>query len=454
MNIAIIILAALLVVAAAVIAWAISKRNECLQKLSADEQEKNGMIETTEILRKEISNRDAAIAAGQASIAVLDSQVGEARKQLDKYNEQIQLLNERIITLSTENSKYNERLTVAASEKERLQREAQLQFNELATKIFDDKARKSDDRLNEILNPLKENIERLKKEINDRSIKDSENHASLREQIGLLRDLNTQIGKDATYLANALKGNNSIQGNWGEQMLEHILSTSGLVKGEQFEVQVTKDDAGNTLTNEAGNRLRPDVIVHLPDEKDIIIDSKVSFRAYVDYVNATDEKTQQEKLREHAISVKKHVDELATKSYQDYVRKAGDFVMMFIPNEGAYLAAMHADSHLWEYAYDKRVVIISPTHLISVLKLVSQLWGHDKQTKNALKIAEEAGKLYDRFVDFTEYMRNIDKGITNARQAYDKAMSKLQDGRGNILRQVETLQELGAKAKKKLQLPE
>ncbi len=454
MNIAIIILAALLVVAAAVIAWTISKRNECLQKLSAYEQEKNGMIETTEILRKEISNRDAAIAAGQASIAVLDSQVGEARKQLDKYNEQIQLLNERIITLSTENSKYNERLTVAASEKERLQREAQLQFNELATKIFDDKARKSDDRLNEILNPLKENIERLKKEINDRSIKDSENHASLREQIGLLRDLNTQIGKDATYLANALKGNNSIQGNWGEQMLEHILSTSGLVKGEQFEVQVTKDDAGNTLTNEAGNRLRPDVIVHLPDEKDIIIDSKVSFRAYVDYVNATDEKTQQEKLREHAISVKKHVDELATKSYQDYVRKAGDFVMMFIPNEGAYLAAMHADSHLWEYAYDKRVVIISPTHLISVLKLVSQLWGHDKQTKNALKIAEEAGKLYDRFVDFTEYMRNIDKGITNARQAYDKAMSKLQDGRGNILRQVETLQELGAKAKKKLQLPE
>lgn len=454
MNIAIIILAALLVVAAAVIAWAISKLNECLQKLSAYEQEKNGMIETTEILRKEISNRDAAIAAGQASIAVLDSQVGEARKQLDKYNEQIQLLNERIITLSTENSKYNERLTVAASEKERLQREAQLQFNELATKIFDDKARKSDDRLNEILNPLKENIERLKKEINDRSIKDSENHASLREQIGLLRDLNTQIGKDATYLANALKGNNSIQGNWGEQMLEHILSTSGLVKGEQFEVQVTKDDAGNTLTNEAGNRLRPDVIVHLPDEKDIIIDSKVSFRAYVDYVNATDEKTQQEKLREHAISVKKHVDELATKSYQDYVRKAGDFVMMFIPNEGAYLAAMHADSHLWEYAYDKRVVIISPTHLISVLKLVSQLWGHDKQTKNALKIAEEAGKLYDRFVDFTEYMRNIDKGITNARQAYDKAMSKLQDGRGNILRQVETLQELGAKAKKKLQLPE
>ena len=176
-----------------------------------------------------------------------------------------------------ENSKYNERLTTVMNERERLQREAQLQFSELATKILDDKTRKSDDRLNEILNPQKKKIELLKKEITERSIKDTENHASLREQIGMLRELNTQIGKDATYLANALKGNNSVQGNWGEQVLENILSASGLIKGEHFEVQVTKDDAGNTLTNETGNRLRPDVIVHLPGDKDIIIDSKVSF---------------------------------------------------------------------------------------------------------------------------------------------------------------------------------
>lgn len=449
-----IILLVAIAIAIGATAWMASKQSGKQQQIAALNAEVANQSETIASQQKEIASRDSLIAAGNASIAALECQLADVRKQVEKSEAQIHTLNERIIALTTENSKYNERLTVLATEKERLQREAQLQFGELATKIFDDKARKSDDRLNEILNPLKENIERLKKEITDRSIKDSENHASLREQIGLLRDLNTQIGKDATYLANALKGNNSVQGNWGEQMLEHILSTSGLVKGEQFEVQVTKDDAGNTLTNDDGTRLRPDVIVHLPDDKDIIIDSKVSFRAYIDYVNATDEKTQQEKLREHAASVKKHVDELATKSYQDYVRKAGDFVMMFIPNEGAYLAAMHADAHLWEYAYAKRVVIISPTHLISVLKLVSQLWGHDKQTKNALKIAEEAGKLYDRFVDFTEYMRNIDKGITTARQAYDKAMAKLQDGRGNIMRQVETLQELGAKAKKRLQLPE
>ena len=454
MDILVIILSVLLVAAIVVIALAVSKLSDSKRQISTIQEENKRLKETAATLQKNATEKDALIAAGQASIAVLESRIADTGKQLEKSAEQAQSLNERIIALTNENSKFCERLSVMNNEKERLQREAQLQFNELASKILDDKTRKSDDRLNEILNPLKEKIEQLKKEINDRSIKDSENHASLREQIGLLRDLNTQIGKDATYLANALKGNNSVQGNWGEQMLENILSASGLIKGEQFEVQVTKDEAGNTLTNEAGNRLRPDVIVHLPDDKDIIIDSKVSFRAYIDYVNATDEKTQQEKLREHAASVKKHVDELATKSYQDYVRKAGDFVMMFIPNEGAYLAAMHADAHLWEYAYAKRVVIISPTHLISVLKLVSQLWGHDKQTKNALKIAEEAGKLYDRFVDFVDYMHNIDKGITTARQAYDKAIAKLQDGRGNILRQVETLQELGAKAKKKLQLPE
>lgn len=453
MDVSVIILLTLLSVAIVVAAVAVFKQIDKRRQMDALQDEIRRLNGDAEALRKSLADRDATIAAGNASVAVLESQIAEARKQLDRSAEQVQLLNERIIALTTENSKYNERLTVIANEKERLQREAQLQFNELATKILDEKTRKSDDRLNEILSPLKENIERLKKEISERSIKDSENHASLREQIGLLRDLNTQIGKDATYLANALKGNNSVQGNWGEQMLEHILSTSGLIEGEQFEVQVTKDKDGNLFTNEDGGRLRPDVIVHLPGDKDIIIDSKVSFRAYIDYVNAVDEKVQQEKLKEHAASVKKHVDELATKSYQDYVRKSGDFVMMFIPNEGAYLAAMHADSHLWEYAYDKRVVIISPTHLISVLKLVSQLWGHDKQTKNALRIAEEAGKLYDRFVDFTEYMRNIDKGITNARQAYDKAMAKLQDGRGNIIKQVETLQELGAKAKKKLQLP-
>lgn len=454
MDILVIILSVLLVVAVMVAVLTVSKLSDGKRQISTLQEENCRLNETITVLQKNIADRDALVAAGQASIAVLESRVAEAGKQLERSTEQVQALNERIIALTNENSKFSERISVMNNEKERLQNEARLQFSELATKIFDDKTRKSDDRLNEILNPLKEKIELLKKEINDRSIKDSENHASLKEQIGLLRDLNTQIGKDATYLANALKGNNSVQGNWGEQMLENILSASGLIKGEQFEVQVTKDEAGNTLTNEAGNRLRPDVIVHLPDDKDIIIDSKVSFRAYIDYVNATDEKIQQEKLREHAASVKKHVDELATKSYQDYVRKAGDFVMMFIPNEGAYLAAMHADAHLWEYAYAKRVVIISPTHLISVLKLVSQLWGHDKQTKNALKIAEEAGKLYDRFVDFVDYMHNIDKGITTARQAYDKAIAKLQDGRGNILRQVETLQELGAKAKKKLQLPE
>ena len=442
MDILVIILSVLLVVAVMVAVLTVSKLSDGKRQISTLQEENCRLNETITVLQKNIADRDALVAAGQASIAVLESRVAEAGKQLEKSTEQVQALNERIIALTNENSKFSERISVMNNEKERLQNEARLQFSELATKIFDDKTRKSDDRLNEILNPLKEKIELLKKEINDRSIKDSENHASLKEQIGLLRDLNTQIGKDATYLANALKGNNSVQGNWGEQMLENILSASGLIKGEQFEVQVTKDEAGNTLTNEAGNRLRPDVIVHLPDDKDIIIDSKVSFRAYIDYVNATDEKIQQEKLREHAASVKKHVDELATKSYQDYVGK-GDHVMMFVPNEAAYLAAMQADHSLWQYAYDRRVLLLSPTNLIAALKVVADLWQRDKQTRHAIDIAEEAGKLYDKFVGFIDDMEKIGKALGTANTTYGEAMKKLKNGTGNLIGRVEKLKGMG-----------
>ena len=202
-----IILFIAIVAAVAVIATMLSQNAGKMRQITSLKDEISHRDEEKQIMQKAIAERDAAIAASQATIAMLENQASEARNQMGKYAEQIESLNERIITLSNENSKYNERLTVAANERERLQREAQLQFGELATKIFDEKTRKSDDRLNEILSPLKENIERLKKEITERSIKDTENHASLREQIGLLRDLNTQIGKDATYLANALKGN-------------------------------------------------------------------------------------------------------------------------------------------------------------------------------------------------------------------------------------------------------
>lgn len=378
-----------------------------------------------------------------------ENKLAEAKNENDK---KIASLNEKLMALTAENSRLQERIDVISGEKERIRRENEAQFKELASKILDDKTQKSDLRLNEILKPLRDEIERLNKDIIDRAEKDIKNHASLSEQIRMLASLNQQISSDANNLAQALKGNSKMQGDWGEMILEQILSSSGLIKGEQFDVQVTKDASGNIISNEEGRRLQPDVIVHFPDKKDIIIDSKVSIKDYADYVNSSDKDEQDRALANHILSVKKHIDELARKKYQDYLSTAGDFVMMFIPNEGAYLCAMQADNKLWEYAYEKRVVIISPTHLISVLKLVSQLWSHDKQTKNAIEIADAAGRLYDKFVGFLGDMNEIEKSINNASKSYGNAMKKLSTGTGNLIKRVETLKELGAKATKQIQI--
>ena len=383
----------------------------------------------------------------QESLAATAAECDRLRRDAEQLGKG---LNGQIVELTAENSRLSERLNILNSEKERMQREAEAQFKELASRILDDKTQKSDIRLNEILKPLREEIDRLNRDINERAEKDTRNHASLQEQIKMLAELNQRVSSDANNLAKALKGNSKVQGDWGEMILEQILSASGLTKGEQFDIQMTKDENGNTIANEEGNRLRPDVVVHFPDNKDLIIDSKVSITNYVDYANADDKDQQEKSLAAHVASVRKHVDELAKKSYQDHIKNAGDFVMMFIPNEGAYITAMQSDNKLWEDAYKKRVVIISPTHLISVLKLVSQLWSHEKQTKNAIEIATSAGRLYDKFVGFVSDMENINKAIGNASDAYSKAMNKLCEGRGNILNSIESLKKLGAKATKQL----
>ena len=404
-------------------------------------------IKENKMLGENLSNLKAECASLKENISRTSSEGDRVREMSEK---QIKELNETIISLTADNSRLNERLTIINNEKERMQRENEAQFKELAARILEEKSQKSDIRLNEILKPLQDEIERLNRDINERAEKETKSHASLTEQIKMLASLNQQISSDANNLAQALKGNSKIQGDWGEMILDQILSASGLTKGEQYDVQVTRDGNGNALSNDDGNRLRPDVVVHFPDNKDIIIDSKVSITNYMDYMNADDASVQKNVLEAHVASVKKHVDELAKKNYQDYMKNAGDFVLMFIPNEGAYLAAMQADNKLWEYAYAKRVVIISPTHLISVLKLVSQLWSHDKQTKNAIEIAASAGRLYDKFAGFIDDMKNIQKAINNASDAYGKAMNKLCEGRGNILNGIETLKKLGAKATKQL----
>ena len=226
------------------------------------------------------------------------------------------------------------------------------------------------------------------------------------------------------------------------------------MEGENYFVQRTKNDDGTQIKNDDNGRLRPDVVVALPDKKCIVIDSKVSLTAYVNYINADNEDDRQRFGEAHLLSVRSHLKELETKRYQDFVGVGNDdridYVLMFIPNEHAYMAAMTLDNNLWMEAYEKRVVIISPAHVISTLRLIAQLWTRDKQTKNALKIAEEGGKLYDKFVGFVNDMQTVEQSLGKASEAYASAMSKLHTGRGCIVSKVENLKKLGAKTSKTL----
>lgn len=357
-----------------------------------------------------------------------------------------------------ENARLKEKIGNVEAFNNSVREETKAQFKSLAADIFSSQSEKfkeaNETRLSEILNPLKEDIKDFKRRVDDTYMNSSKERTLLGEQMKRLMELNMSIGKEARDLTEALSGNTKVQGDWGEMVLDTILVKSGLVEGENYFVQRTKNDDGTQIKNDDNGRLRPDVVVALPDKKCIVIDSKVSLTAYVNYINADNDDDRQRFGKAHLLSVRSHLKELETKRYQDFVGVGNDdridYVLMFIPNEHAYMAAMTLDNNLWMEAYEKRVVIISPAHVISTLRLIAQLWTRDKQTKNALKIAEEGGKLYDKFVGFVNDMQTVEQSLGKASEAYASAMSKLHTGRGCIVSKVENLKKLGAKTSKTL----
>lgn len=357
-----------------------------------------------------------------------------------------------------ENARLKEKIGNVEAFNNSVREETKAQFKSLAADIFSSQSEKfkeaNETRLSEILNPLKEDIKDFKRRVDDTYMNSSKERTLLGEQMKRLMELNMSIGKEARDLTEALSGNTKVQGDWGEMVLETILVKSGLVEGENYFVQRTKNDDGTQIKNDDNGRLRPDVVVALPDKKCIVIDSKVSLTAYVNYINADNDDDRQRFGKAHLLSVRSHLKELETKRYQDFVGVGNDdridYVLMFIPNEHAYMAAMTLDNNLWMEAYEKRVVIISPAHVISTLRLIAQLWTRDKQTKNALKIAEEGGKLYDKFVGFVNDMQTVEQSLGKASEAYASAMSKMHTGRGCIVSKVENLKKLGAKTSKTL----
>lgn len=350
--------------------------------------------------------------------------------------------------LAAQNESLQQLLDSQKEEIVKIQEEAKLQFENLANKILEEKTLKfteqNQQNLKNILNPLQEKITDFEKKVENTHKESIDYHAALRQQILGLKEMNLQMSKETLNLTKALKGDSKIQGNWGELVLERVLEKSGLEKGREYEIQ-------KSFTTEEGNRVQPDVIINLPDGKKMIVDSKVSLTAYEKYINEEDDEQKNSFLKEHVNSLKRHVEQLGSKNYQHlYQMESPDFVLLFIPIEPAFAIALNEDTQLYNKAFERNIVIVTPSTLLATLRTIDSMWTNQKQQENAYEIARQAGALYDKFDGFVTDLVKIGKKMDEAKTEYEGAMNKLVDGKGNLITSVQKLKIMGAKAKKSL----
>lgn len=380
----------------------------------------------------------------------------EADQLSSSRHQEIVELQKSIASLKEQNNFLSEKISNQKLELEETAKKFNTEFQNLANRILEEKSARfteiNQNNIKGLLEPLGENIREFRKKVEETYDKESKQRFSLEDRIKELVTLNQKISQEANNLTRALKGEAKKQGDWGEMILENILEKSGLVKDREYFVQeFLRDQNGDPLKNESGERMRPDVIVAYPGDKKIIIDSKVSLLAYERYCSCDVKEEQEQNLKEHVQAVRNHIDGLSSRNYQDYASSL-DFVMLFVPIEPAYLTVMQKDPELWNYAYRKRILLISPTNLIAALKLVLDLWKREYQNRNAMEIAERGGQLYDKFVSLSETLRVLGDNIEKTQKSYNTAMNQLQEGKGNLIGQVEKLRELGAKTKKNQEL--
>jgi len=376
-------------------------------------------------------------------------------KQLENSNQEKESIRNEKDSLAIQLSKKEvdfdnlwERNKEQKEEVEKLQEKFTKEFENLANKILDEKSNKfteqNKENMKNILTPLQDKIQLFEKKVEDTHKESIDYHAALRQQILGLREMNLQMSKETMNLTKALKGDSKMQGNWGELVLERVLEKSGLEKGREYEVQ-------QSFSTEEGNRVMPDVVINLPDGKKMIVDSKVSLTAYEKYINEDDDDLKNNFLKEHVNSIKRHVEQLGNKNYQDlYQIESPDFVLLFIPIEPAFAIALNEDTSLYNRAFEKNIVIVTPATLLATLRTIDSMWTNQKQQENAFEIARQAGALYDKFEGFVADLIKIGKKIDETKIEYSGAMNKLVDGSGNLITRVEKLKKMGAKAKKAL----
>ncbi|MEP0262712.1 DNA recombination protein RmuC [Dokdonia sp.] len=406
--------------------------------------ESNQLRETKDAFAKAESQ---IIALRKEAVDQLETFRKEAAEDANTLRKEKDFFQNELTARNVEFQNLEERLSEKGEELEKLNEKFTKEFQLIADKIIHDNSNKITDRnkqnLDEILKPFKEKIEKFERRVEETNKEAIDRTSSLREQIKGLTALNEKMSQEANNLTKALKGDNKAQGNWGELVLERVLEKSGLEKDREYFVQ-------QSFTTEDGNRVLPDVVIHLPANKRMIIDSKVSLSAYERFVNEEDDLLKEQALKEHVASLKRHISQLSDKNYQDiYQVESPDFVLLFIPIEPAFAIAVNTDNQLYNQAFEKNIVIVTPSTLLATLRTIDTMWNNEKQQQNALEIAIQAGRLYDQFVLLTDDLIKVGNQLRTVQGSYDVTMKKL-TGKGNLIKKVESLKKLGIKQKKHL----
>ncbi|WP_394331177.1 DNA recombination protein RmuC [Chryseobacterium luteum] len=431
------------------------KIQELNQNISKEQQHNQQQTDLFNDLKNEYAKISAEYASLNAQFLELKQLNLKQASQIENLVSEKQHIFAKNSELSAKNDGLQKSLDTQKEEIIKIQEESKLQFENLANKILEEKTEKfttlNQNNLKTILEPFQEKITDLKNRVNEAYEKENKERFSLAEKVKELAELNQQISEDAKKLTRALKGESKTQGNWGEMILESILEKSGLVKGREYFLEhELRDEDNKALFSEfSGKKMRPDAVIKYPDERNVIIDSKVSLTAFTELVDENDQDVYAMRLNQHLGSIKNHILQLSQKAYDDY-GKSLDFVMMFIPSEPAYIAAMQADQNLWNFAYERRILLLNPSNLITSLKLIADLWKREYQNRNSMEIADRGAKLYDKFVGFVENLEKVGKNLDQAKNVYNDAYKQLSTGNDNLVIQTQKLKSLGIKNKKDL----